>query len=1321
MPSKKDKKEMPKPEAPPKQVEESESESEEEEKPVAPPKKANKNLRALMSDDEEEEAEEADFGDKKKKKKKSKEDGEGELSAVFGDKKKKKPKEGETDGGEPKEEKKDKEKKDKDKKDGEKKDKEKKKKEKKPVPIVCEVVEVVPVPKKDKLRLCKVRTAAEAGLLDVVTNAANVVAGKRFVIALPGVVTESGVEVKQAKVGGVESFGMFCGPQEMGWQTDLLDSQQVVMVSDATELGTPAPTCEEAVQMQRDREKAAAAEKDTKGKKGKKQSTKPEDEDLDAVLADFDKVDTKADGGAAKGKKGKKGKAAKPEEDDDFDAALNEFKEAEKPGAVEKSALAPVQETAAVEPPKEETVDAKALANRKKKDKKKGKAGGGADKDEDDDFDAALGEFKEDEEPVPQAPASASSAPKAPAAEAPAAAPAAREEEEAADEDEEGMDAKTLANRRKKDKKKAKKGAGGGEGLWGNGEPAGAQTADNGEATTEATKEASKEAPEVKPDPKKGGKKESAAVKAVRERMEMQRKLDEERRAFEEEQRRLIAEEEARMKEEEDKLEAERQRKRDARLAKIQKQKDEGTFQTKKQKEMAKRAALLREQFGFVDSQEPEEGQEAAAPAVAKRNLADMKKKKPKRGPKQDEEEAPEDKPKVDEQEAKPVVEKEAKLEPEVTKEEEEEGDDWEALEEKHADEEVEKKSNTSSDEEEEEDKEEEDDDDSDDDSGSSSSSSSSDFVGYRSPIIVIMGHVDTGKTKLLDKIRRTNVQEGEAGGITQQIGATYFPDIALMEQTKKVDPNFDLEVPGMMIIDTPGHESFNNLRMRGSSLCDMAILVIDIMHGLEPQTVESLELLKARKCPFIIALNKCDVCYQWNSKTYTPIRDALDRQEQFVREEFQQRLGNVMLQLNERGLNCALYWENDDPRSCVSIIPTSALTGEGVPDLLYQLLHLSQSLLSSKLEVQEELQCTVIEVKNIEGLGTTIDVILVNGTLREGDQIVIAGMGGAIVTTIRALLTPQPMKEMRVKNEYMHHTQISTSMGVKICAPGLDEAMAGTELFVVGPEDDVEEMKEEVSEGFESILADFEKQPEGVYVKASTLGSLEALLSFLQDMKIPVFDVGIGEVHKKDIKKAAIMKEKKRPEYAVILAFDVKVNNEAKLQAAHDDVQIMTADIIYHLKDHFTAYMEKVLESRKTETRQEAVFPVILQIDKQYVFHKNDPLVFGCNVVGGQLRLGTPMCVPEKENIIIGHVGGIERDHKPVQVARRGDVVCVKIEQNTAQTHIAYGRHFDYTNQLFSHITRSSIDTLKEHFKDEMSKSDWEMVRSMKKVFNIM
>jgi len=396
-----------------------------------------------------------------------------------------------------------------------------------------------------------------------------------------------------------------------------------------------------------------------------------------------------------------------------------------------------------------------------------------------------------------------------------------------------------------------------------------------------------------------------------------------------------------------------------------------------------------------------------------------------------------------------------------------------------------------------------------------------------RSPICCIMGHVDTGKTKLLDKIRQTNVQDGEAGGITQQIGATFFDDATLKEKIRPVaahlatlkdqsssyvdsilgpDPDDPrLTLPGLLVIDTPGHESFSNLRSRGSSLCDMAILVVDLMHGLEPQTLESISMLKRKRTPFVVALNKVDRCYDWTPTEGASIREALAKQAQNTLDEFEQKKVNAFTELNEQSLNVALYWDNEDPGSTVSVVPTSAITGEGVPDLLRVVLSLTQQRLAAKLMFGYNLQCTVLEVKVrsrrfevlrclhflgwtrvhltsmrvvsfsslrpfvtvqcstqvVEGLGATLDVILVNGCLHAGDTMVLCTQDGPIVTTARALLTPPPSRETRVKSELIKHESLEGAIGLKITGdPELTKVVPGTGILVMHQDDDVEDLK---------------------------------------------------------------------------------------------------------------------------------------------------------------------------------------------------------------------------------------------------------------------
>lgn len=595
-----------------------------------------------------------------------------------------------------------------------------------------------------------------------------------------------------------------------------------------------------------------------------------------------------------------------------------------------------------------------------------------------------------------------------------------------------------------------------------------------------------------------------------------------------------------------------------------------------------------------------------------------------------------------------------------------------------------------------------------------------------RSPICCILGHVDTGKTKILDNIRRTNVQDGEAGGITQQIGATYIPADALKSRTEELRKGrqFDLKLPGLLVIDTPGHESFSNLRSRGSGLCDIAVLVVDLMHGLEQQTIESINLLKMRKTPFVIAMNKVDRIYNWKSVDNSPIQDAMEKQDSQCLKEFEQRLQECSLQLNEQGLNVSLYWKNKNPREFVNIVPTSAITGEGIPDLLQLLVKMTQSLMVERLMFVPDLQCTILEVKQIEGLGTTIDVVLINGEIREGDMIVVCGLNGPIVTPIRALLTPQPLREIRVKGQYVHHKKLRAATGIKIAANNLDSAVAGTQLLIAGPEDDLEALKDEVMEDMQDIFSSVDKTGEGVCVQASTLGSLEALLEFLRsdDVQIPVSAINIGPVHKKDVMRANVMIERKAKKFGVILAFDVPVTKEARELAEDLGVQVFTADIIYHLFDQFTAYLKRMKEEEQEAAKDKAVFPCVLRIMPEHIFNMKDPIIVGVEVMEGIAKVGTPLCVPSRGKITIGKIAGLEKEKgKPLQKAVAGDKVAMKIEStNPEEAARLYGRHFDHTDALISKISRESIDVLKQMFRDEMTKDDWRLVIRLKKTFNI-
>ena len=388
-----------------------------------------------------------------------------------------------------------------------------------------------------------------------------------------------------------------------------------------------------------------------------------------------------------------------------------------------------------------------------------------------------------------------------------------------------------------------------------------------------------------------------------------------------------------------------------------------------------------------------------------------------------------------------------------------------------------------------------------------------------RSPITVILGHVDSGKTSLLDKVRGTVVQARETGGITQHIGASFFPIETvrqlcgdLLDVSKK-----KIQIPGILIIDTPGHAAFDNLRSRGSSAANFAILVIDVRRGIQPQTVESLRILVKQKVPFLIAANKIDRLPGWKSYPDLPLLKSLKKQSRAPIEALESIIYETMAELSHFNLEPDRFDRITNFAKKIAIIPTSAVTGEGIPELFLVLASLTEQYLKKQLELHlDKGKGVVLEVKKEIGLGTTLDVILFDGIIKQNSQIVIAGKNGAITTYVRAILLPKDLDEIRdPRNKFSHVEEAIAAIGVKLVAPNIEEAIAGSALYVV-EEEDKNDAISKIEDELANILV--ETDDAGVIVKADALGSLEALVNFLKDSNIQIRFAAVGNITKKDI-----------------------------------------------------------------------------------------------------------------------------------------------------------------------------------------------------------
>jgi translation initiation factor 5B len=516
------------------------------------------------------------------------------------------------------------------------------------------------------------------------------------------------------------------------------------------------------------------------------------------------------------------------------------------------------------------------------------------------------------------------------------------------------------------------------------------------------------------------------------------------------------------------------------------------------------------------------------------------------------------------------------------------------------------------------------------------------------------MGHVDHGKTSLLDYIRGSIVAKGEAGLITQHIGASEIPLDSIRNLCGSLlgKMKIDIMIPGLLFIDTPGHEAFTTLRKRGGAIADMAVLVVDINEGLQPQTIESMMFLKEFRTPFIIALTKIDKVPGWIQHKTCCFGNTWEMQPKAAQAEFERRMYRVVGQISQQGLECDRYDRVEDFAKKISIVPVSAVTGEGVADLLIMLAGLAQRYLKERLYVRSgEGKGTVLEVKEFRGLGTTIDVILYDGEMETGDWLVI-GIKEMVVTRIKALLKPNPLKEMRVEKVFLPVKSVSAAAGVKIAAPNIEKVIPGSPFRAVKSERRIEEIKREIMEEVSEV--EIQTDNTGVILKADTLGSLEALVKMLREINIPIRKADIGEVGRQDV-----IEVRSHPK-PMIFAFNVKAADEIIKMAADNGVKVFRSDVIYRLLEEYGQWEKDSKKREEDRLLSSVARPGRFRILPGYVFRQSRPAIVGVEVTKGIVKAGWRV---KKDGKIIGEIKEIQSQGENVGEAKAGEKVAISID----------------------------------------------------------
>jgi len=603
-----------------------------------------------------------------------------------------------------------------------------------------------------------------------------------------------------------------------------------------------------------------------------------------------------------------------------------------------------------------------------------------------------------------------------------------------------------------------------------------------------------------------------------------------------------------------------------------------------------------------------------------------------------------------------------------------------------------------------------------------------------RQPIVAVLGHVDHGKTSILDHIRslgvdsQSSVMAREAGGITQHIGATEIPSELLNDVCGDLLGGKKFNSPGLLFIDTPGHHSFTALRSRGGALADIAILVIDVLEGCQPQTLESIRILKQQKTPFVLALNKIDRIHGWECKFNRSTANSMKNQSKESLALFEQKFWELVGKLSEHGFNVDLYSKISDFTDTIAAVPCSAKEGEGIQDLLAITVGLAERFLGDRLkDVHGEAEGTILELKDEQGLGKTLDLILYKGTLSKGDEILLVSQEGPFWSHIKGMFSPRGMSEMRDAGDRWDNVETARAAGgIKINGPNFDKVLVGTTLRVFSKDDAailqkvqklttdiaranadgkmervsdmkhqrtivLEEITSEAFERFKSAKMEskisVQLEEEGVVIKSDTLGGLEALAFELDKINVPIRSATIGEVKKKDIRAAEISAN---PLHCAILSFNTSISKEAAdALDKSKNIKLIEGQVIYHILEKFEEWMEIRQRELAESKREDLVHPGKIKLLKDHIFRRNNPAVVGIRVLGGRIKVGQNLLKLDGKKV--GQIRSIRIGDDSMKEAENGQEVALAIKG------VTIGRQVDEEDILLVDIPSSHASKLQQ------------------------